>query len=131
MVHRILFVCNHNAGRSVMAEAFFSAYNRNAEWSAQSAGTSPKTIVNSVVVQAMKEKGIDVSSHVPRMLSLADAHAAERIFTMGCVEGCPVTPEDKTMDWKLDDPAGQPIEAVRKIRDDVERRVLRLVQELA
>lgn len=130
MVKTILFVCNHNAGRSVMAAAFFNAYNRNPAFSAQSAGTSPKAGVNPVVVQAMKEKGIDVSHHVPRMLTLDDASAAEKIFTMGCTDGCPLTPPEKTEDWKLGDPAGKPIEDVRRIRDDVERRVKQLLNGL-
>ncbi len=130
MARLILFVCTYNADRSVMAEAFFNRYNRDTKWRARSAGTSPKASVNPVVVQAMKEKDIDVSAHVPHMLTVADAAAAERIVTMGCIEGCPLTPPDKTVDWKLRDPAGLPLQDVRTIRDDVERRVRALLHEL-
>ncbi len=130
MARLILFVCNHNAGRSVMAEAFFNHYNRNAAFSARSAGLTPKTAVNPVVLEAMAEKDIDVSGHVPRLLSKADLDAAVKIFTMGCVEGCPLTPPDRTEDWKLDDPAGKSIEDIRTIRDDVEKKVKALLKEL-
>lgn len=130
MTRLILFVCNHNAGRSVMAEAFFNAFNRNPAIKAKSAGLSPKAQVNPVVLEAMKEKGVDVSGHVPRLLSKADADAAVKIFTMGCTDGCPLTPAEKTEDWKLDDPAGKSIQDVRKIRDDVEKRVKALLKEL-
>lgn len=130
MVKTVLFVCTHNAGRSVMAEAFFNAYNRNQSWSAISAGTSPKACVNPVVVQAMAEKSIDGSAHVPHLLALADVQSAECIFTMGCTDGCPLTPPDKTYDWKLGDPAGLDIEAVRTIRDEVERRVRLLIENM-
>jgi len=131
MPRTILFVCTHNAGRSVMAEAFFHAYNRNPAFEAKSAGTSPKASVNPVVLEAMKEKGIEVSQHVPRLLTLEDVRSAEKIFTMGCIEGCPVTPPDKTEDWKLEDPAGKRIDEVRKIRDEVERCVEELLEEIA
>lgn len=131
MVRSVLFVCTHNAGRSVMAEAFFRFHNRDPTWTARSAGTAPKADVNPVVVLAMQEKGIDVSHHVPHLLTLEDVRSADAIFTMGCTDGCPLTPPDKTHDWKLDDPAGKPIEDVRRIRDDVERRVKELLFDLA
>ena len=111
-----------------MAEAFFNAYNRSPDWSAKSAGTSPKAVVNPVVVEAMMEKGIDVSGHVPHLLSLAGVNAAKRIVTMGCTDGCALTPPEKTVDWPLEDPEGKPIEVVQMIRDQVEKRVNELLR---
>ena len=131
MPKTVLFVCIHNAGRSVMAQSFFNRFNANQDWVAKSAGTTPKSQVNPVVVLAMAEIGFDVSGHVPHLLTVADVKVAEKIFTMGCTDGCPVTPPEKTEDWRLDDPAGKPIEEVRKIRDEVERRVLALIDSLA
>ncbi|MBI2445273.1 arsenate reductase ArsC [Candidatus Micrarchaeota archaeon] len=113
-----------------MAEAFFNAYSRDPKWRARSAGLTPTASVNPVVVEAMKEKGIDVSGHVPRLLSAEDAQSAEKIFTMGCTDGCPVTPPEKTEDWKLEDPAGKLLADVRKIRDDVECRIHELLLTL-
>lgn len=129
----VLFVCTHNAGRSVMAEFFFNALARERKfpWVAKSAGTAPKAVVNPVVVAAMRENGFDVSSHAPHLLALDDVDAASHIFTMGCTSGCPITPPEKTKNWPLKDPAGKSIEIVREIRDDVERRVRALVLSLS
>jgi arsenate reductase len=128
----VLFVCVHNAGRSQMAAAFFNqlAHGR-AE--AASAGTAPADAVNPVVVEAMKEVGLDISAAKPRLLDIDMIMGAEKMITMGCgaeAEGlCPASFTD-TEDWQLDDPHDQPIEKVRPIRDEIKRRVERLVAEM-
>jgi arsenate reductase len=120
-----LFVCVHNAGRSQMAEAF--AKKRGLR--AVSAGTVPASGVNSTVVQVMKEKGIDVSTSVPKLLTTEMINQATFVFTMGCSveEVCPrpmlAKMQKKLVDWKIEDPKGKTVEEVRKIRDEVERRV--------
>ena len=123
-----LFVCVHNAGRSQMAEAFA----RRRGLKAASAGTMPATTVNPTVVQAMKEKGIDVSSGTPRLLTNEMINKATLVVTMGCSveEVCPrpmlAKMQKKLVDWDLEDPKGKTIEEVRKIRDEIERRVAAL-----
>jgi arsenate reductase len=130
LVRRVLFVCVHNSGRSQMAEAFA---NRKAQGAveARSAGTAPADRPNPTVVDAMMELGLDISRSRPKAMTQDMVDRAERVITMGCeiAEGCPVTlvPSE---DWGLDDPAGRPIEEVRRIRDEVERRVERLLAEL-
>ncbi|HUI01182.1 MAG TPA: arsenate reductase ArsC [Nitrososphaerales archaeon] len=120
-----LFVCVHNAGRSQMAEAFARRRGLNAA----SAGTMPSASVNPVVVQAMKEKGIDVSKGVPKLLTNEMINQASLVVTMGCSveEVCPrpmlAKMQKKLVDWDLEDPKGRNIEEVRKIRDEIERRV--------
>jgi len=120
-----LFVCVHNAGRSQMAEAFARRRGLNAA----SAGTMPSASVNPVVVQAMKEKGIDVSKGVPKLLTNEMINQASLVVTMGCSveEVCPrpmlAKMQKKLVDWDLEDPKGRSIEEVRKIRDEIERRV--------
>lgn len=125
----ILFVCVHNSGRSQMAEAFF---NRMANGRARgfSAGTQPADKVNPVVVEAMREVGIDVSNQKPKPLTLETLKVADRVITMGCgVEGvCPAS-FVPTEDWQLDDPEGKQIEQVRQIRDDVKAKVEELIKE--
>jgi arsenate reductase len=128
----VLFVCVHNAGRSQMAAAFFNQLvDGNAR--ALSAGTRPADAVNPVVVEAMKEVGLDISGARPRLLDIDLITGAEKMITMGCgaeAEGmCPASFTDAE-DWQLDDPAGRPIEAVRPIRDEVRRRVGLLVREM-
>jgi arsenate reductase len=125
----IVFACTHNAGRSQMAAAFF---NQLAEGQAhaESMGTQPGKSVHPVVVDAMREKGIDLSAAVPRLLTPELAAQADVLVTMGCGDACPVIPGVKRMDWPLDDPKGQPLEQVRMIRDDIERRVRALISEL-
>lgn len=121
----ILFVCVENAGRSQMAEAFA----RRNGISASSAGTVPSSRVNPIVVQAMKEKGIDIASNRPKMLTTKMIEEASLVVTMGCSveEACPkpmlAQMEKKLVDWNLEDPKGKPIEEVRRIRDDIEKRV--------
>ena len=127
---RVLFVCVHNSGRSQMAAALMERL-ANGAVAVDSAGTMPSNAVNPVVVEAMKEKGLDVSNGKPKLLTQEMADAADRIITMGCSieETCPAT-FVLTEDWELEDPAGKPIEQVRAIRDEVQVRVKRLLAEL-
>ena len=127
---KVLFVCVHNAGRSQMAEALFNLIANNGV-RAESAGTKPASEVNPVVVQAMAEVGIDISTNRPRLLTFEMIEDSERVITMGCgvEESCPAS-FVPTEDWDLDDPAGQPIEKVRQIRDEIKSRVQRLLREL-
>lgn len=131
---RILYVCVHNAGRSQMAEAFTNALARqkNLEVSARSAGTQGGKQLNPLVVQAMEEIGISLNGHSPKIIDSELVAWADRIIGMGCgvdAEACP-TKFLLAEDWGLDDPAGQPIETVRAIRDDVRRRVEAMLSEL-
>lgn len=127
---KVLFVCVHNAGRSQMAEALFNLIANNGV-RAESAGTKPASEVNPVVVQAMAEVGIDISTNRPRLLTFEMIEDSERVITMGCgvEESCPAS-FVPTEDWDLDDPAGQPIEKVRQIRDEIKSRVQQLLREL-
>lgn len=127
---KVLFVCTHNAGRSQMAEAFF---NKMVKEKAKgfSAGTQPSDKVNPIVVEAMREVGIDIHHKKPKMLTLEMMEGVDRVITMGCgAEGvCPAS-FVPTEDWQLDDPEGKPIEQVRQIRDEVKTRVKKLIKEL-
>jgi len=127
---KVLFVCVHNSGRSQMAEAFF---NKLAEGkaSASSAGTDPAPQVNPVAVEAMREVGIDISRQKPKALTFEMVEKTDRVVTMGCgVEGvCPAS-FVPTEDWELDDPAGKPLDEVRRIRDQIRARVTELLKEL-
>jgi len=116
----VIFACVHNAGRSQMAAAFF---NQLPNARAVSAGTQPADRVHPVVVEAMQEVGIDLTRETPQLLTPSLAVEAQWLITMGCGEACPVVPGVKREDWALDDPAGQPIERVRAIRDDIRARV--------
>ena len=124
----VLFICVHNSGRSQMAEAFF---NQMAKGKAQaiSAGSQPGDAVNPVVVKAMQEVGIDISQNKPKLLTLEMMEGIEKAITMGCEETCPMTTVP-TEDWGLDDPKDKPIEQVRKIRDEIRKRVEILVKEM-
>ncbi|HET8956319.1 MAG TPA: arsenate reductase ArsC [Solirubrobacterales bacterium] len=126
---RALFVCLHNAGRSQMSEALFrrAAEGRH---EARSAGTTPGDRVHPEVVEAMAELGIDLSQRIPHKLSREDAEWADVVVTMGCGDECPYIPGKRYLDWDLPDPKGQPLEAVRATRDEIERRVQALVAEL-
>ena len=126
----ILFVCVENAGRSQMAEAFANKYGKN-KFEISSAGNKPADKVNPVVVEALKEKGIDISQNKPKLLTFQMAQDADLIVTMGCNDQgiCPGPLFKPTVDWKLEDPKGKPIEKVREIRDDIERRVQKLIAE--
>ena len=124
-----LFVCLHNAGRSQMSEALFerAAEGRHG---ARSAGTTPADHVHPEEVEAMAEIGIDLADRVPRGLTEEDARWADVVVTMGCGDKCPYIPGRRYVDWDLADPAGRPIAAVREIRDEIDRRVRGLVEEL-
>ena len=123
----VVFACVHNAGRSQMAAAFFNALADPARGRAVSAGTQPADRVNPVVVEAMRETGVDVSAAMPQKLTEALARQASLLVTMGCGDECPLVPGLRRDDWPLEDPAGQPLERVRAIRDDIRRRVHTLV----
>ncbi|MFI1257111.1 arsenate reductase ArsC [Streptomyces netropsis] len=125
----VLFVCVHNAGRSQMAAAFLSHLGGD-HVEVRSAGSAPADTVNPAVVQAMDEVGIDLSARTPKLLTTEAVQASDVVITMGCGDACPVFPGKRYLDWKLDDPAGQGVEAVRPIRDEIERRVRRLIAEL-
>lgn len=126
---RALFVCLHNAGRSQMSEALFrrAAEGRH---EARSAGTTPTDRVHPEVVDAMSELGIDLSGRQPHKLSREDAEWADVVVTMGCGDECPYIPGKRYVDWVLEDPKGQPLDAVRRTRDEIDRRVGELVAEL-
>jgi arsenate reductase len=125
----VLFVCVQNAGRSQMAEALFThaAGNRHG---ARSAGTRPAAQVHPEVIDVMAELGFDLSKRVPRRLEQEDAEWADAVVTMGCGDECPYVPGTRYLDWELVDPKGRPVEEVRATRDDIARRVERLVVEL-
>jgi protein-tyrosine-phosphatase len=120
---KILFVCIENAGRSQMAEGFARALGLEA----YSCGSKPAAKINPVAVEAMKEKGIDISGKSPK--GFKDAPHADVVVTMGCGDACPYVP-GKHFDWNLPDPKGKGLEEIRKIRDDIERRVRALAKEL-
>ena len=127
---KILFVCVENAGRSQMAEAFAEKYGKD-KFMVSSAGNKPADKVNPVVVEAMREKGIDISTHKPKLLTFKMAQDADLVITMGCNDQgiCPGPFFKPTVDWQLEDPKGKPIEKVREIRDDIERRVQKLITD--
>jgi arsenate reductase len=126
---RVLFVCLHNAGRSQMSEALFSRA-ADGRHEARSAGTEAAERVHPEVVEAMAEIGVELSGRVPRQLARADAEWADVVVTMGCGDKCPFIPGKRYLDWELEDPAGRPLAEVRKLRDEIERRVAALLAEL-
>jgi arsenate reductase len=125
----VLFVCLHNAGRSQMSAALFerAAAGRH---HAESAGTTPGEQVHPEVVEAMNEVGIDLSGKTPQLLTTELAESADVVVTMGCGDACPYIPGKRYIDWNLPDPNGRPIADVRRLRDDIDRRVVELVHEL-
>ncbi|WP_406511409.1 arsenate reductase ArsC [Streptomyces sp. NBC_00161] len=125
----VLFVCVHNAGRSQMAAAFLTHLGQD-KVEVRSAGSAPADAVNPAAVEAMAEVGIDISAQTPKVLTVEAVQASDVVITMGCGDSCPVFPGKRYLDWKLDDPAGQGLEAVRPIRDQIEDRVRRLLDEL-
>ncbi|MFI5823748.1 arsenate reductase ArsC [Streptomyces rishiriensis] len=125
----VLFVCVHNAGRSQMAAAFLT-HLAGDQVQVRSAGSAPADAVNPAVVKAMKEVGIDISAQIPKVLTVEAVQASDVVITMGCGDACPYFPGKRYLDWKLDDPAGQGVEAVRPIRDEIERRIRGLLAEL-
>ncbi len=127
---RVLFVCRQNAGRSQMSEALF-AQAAEGRHEAESAGTTPADAVHPEVVAAMRELGVELSERVPQRLTDDLAARAEVVVTMGCGDACPYIPGKRYIDWELEDPAGRPLDEVRRIRDDIADRVRALAAELA
>ena len=125
----VLFVCLHNAGRSQISAALFERAARGRHH-AQSAGTTPGERVHPEVVEAMKERDIDLSEQKPQLLTTELAEQADVVVTMGCGDACPYIPGKRYIDWNLPDPKGRPIADVRRLRDDIERRVTELALEL-
>jgi arsenate reductase (thioredoxin) len=126
---RVLFVCLHNAGRSQMSEALFTRA-AGGRHEAESAGTTPGEQVHPEVVSAMRELGIDLADRKPQLLTREAAERADVVVTMGCGDECPYIPGKRYLDWDLEDPKGKPIEAVRRTRDEIAKRVEQLVREL-
>ncbi|WP_430868410.1 arsenate reductase ArsC [Demequina aurantiaca] len=124
-----LFVCVHNAGRSQMAAGFLRALSGGAV-EVRSAGSMPADQINPIAVEAMLEVGIDIRGEQPKILTPEAVQASDAVITMGCGDACPYYPGKRYEDWKLDDPAGQGIDSVRPIRDDIRGRVLTLIREL-
>ncbi len=125
----MLFVCVHNAGRSQMAAGFMKTLGAD-RVEVLSAGSAPKDSINPIAVQAMQEIGIDISNNVPKVLTPEAVQESDAVITMGCGDACPFYPGKRYEDWVLDDPAGQGIESVRVIRDDIKKRVEQLLSEL-
>jgi arsenate reductase (thioredoxin) len=125
----VLFVCVHNAGRSQMAAAYLAHLSGGAV-EVRSAGSAPAAQVNPSAVAAMAEEGIDIAAATPQVLTPEAVQVSDVVVTMGCGDACPFFPGKRYEDWKLDDPAGQGIEAVRPIRDEIRARVRALVAEL-
>jgi arsenate reductase len=127
----VLFVCVHNAGRSQMAAAFLS-HHAGDRVVVRSAGSAPADEVNPAVVEAMAEVGIDlrVGGAAPKKLDDAAVQTSDVVITMGCGDACPIYPGTRYEDWVLDDPAGQGVDAVRPIRDEIERRIQALIADL-
>jgi arsenate reductase len=128
-VPTILFVCVHNAGRSQMAAGFARALGGE-RVDVRSAGSAPASAVNPVAVEAMAEIGIDIVGRTPALLDTEDVRAADAVITMGCGDACPVFPGKRYEDWELTDPAGQGIDVVRGVRDEIRGRVEQLLLSL-
>jgi protein-tyrosine-phosphatase len=125
----LLFACTHNAGRSQMAAAWCRAL-AGGRVQVEAAGTAPAATIHPVVAEVLRERGLDAGARPPQRLTEAVAQRADVLVTMGCGETCPVVPGVRVIDWPLEDPKGQPIERVRAICDDIERRVRGLLAEL-
>ena len=125
----VLFVCVHNAGRSQMAAGYLQ-HLAGDRIEVLSAGSAPAETINPVAVQAMAEDGIDITSASPKILTDESVRASDVVITMGCGDACPFYPGKRYEDWKLDDPAGQGLDAVRPIRDEIRARVEALIVEL-
>jgi arsenate reductase len=126
----VLFVCVHNAGRSQMAAGWLRHLAGDAV-EIRSAGSEPADQINPIAVEAMREVGIDITGQTPKLLDHETARESDVIVTMGCGDACPFFPGKRYEDWKLDDPAGQDLAAVRAIRDDIRDRVTALLRELS
>jgi protein-tyrosine-phosphatase len=125
----VLFVCVHNAGRSQMAAGYLKALGGD-RVEVLSAGSEPKDQINPVAVEAMAEEGIDIAGNVPTILTTEAVKESDVVITMGCGDTCPIFPGKRYEDWELDDPAGQGIESVRPIRDEIRRRIEVLLGEI-
>ena len=125
----VLFVCVHNAGRSQMAAGWLRHLARD-RIDVRSAGSIPAAQINPIAVEAMREVGIDITAEQPKVLTTEAVQASDAVVTMGCGDACPFFPGKRYEDWKLDDPAGQGIEAVRPIRDEIKTRVEALITDL-
>ncbi|MFD3333926.1 arsenate reductase ArsC [Streptomyces sp. NPDC058700] len=126
----VLFVCVHNAGRSQMAAAWLS-HLAGDRVEVRSAGSAPADRVNPAAVEAMREVGIDITAESPKILTVDAVKASDVCITMGCGDTCPVFPGKRYLDWTLEDPAGQGVEAVRPIRDEIKKLVVGLIEEIA
>ncbi|GAA2038691.1 hypothetical protein GCM10009720_18910 [Yaniella flava] len=125
----VLFVCVHNAGRSQMAAGYLRQVSRG-RIDVHSAGSAPADQLNPMAVAAMAEEGIDITAATPQVLTPETVQVSDVVITMGCGDVCPIYPGKRYEDWDLDDPAGQPLDVVRGIRDDIKCRVTRLIAEL-
>ena len=126
----VLFVCIHNAGRSQMAAGYLR-HLAGDRIEVRSAGSMPADQINPIAVEAMREEGIDIAAEQPKVLTPEAVQASDAVITMGCGDACPYYPGKRYEDWKLDDPAGQGIDAVRPIRDDIRARIEGLIASLA
>lgn len=125
----VLFVCVHNAGRSQMAAAYLTHFAGD-RVEVRSAGSAPANSINPAVVEAMLEEGIDISMEIPKVLTTSAVESSDVVITMGCGDACPFFPGKRYLDWKLDDPAGQGIKAVRTIRNQIKSLVMELISTL-
>ena len=125
----VLFVCIHNAGRSQMAAGYLR-HLAGDRIEVRSAGSMPADQINPIAVEAMREEGIDIAAEQPKVLTPEAVQASDVVITMGCGDACPYYPGKRYEDWTLDDPAGQGVDAVRPIRDEIERRIRALVDDL-
>ena len=125
----VLFVCVHNAGRSQMAAGYMQHLGAG-RVDVLSAGSAPKESINPVAIEAMAEEGIDIAHNQPKVLTSEAVQASDVVITMGCGDACPFYPGKRYEDWVLEDPAGQGIESVRVIRDEIKARVVQLLAEI-
>jgi len=126
----VLFVCVHNAGRSQMAAGWLTALAGD-RVEVRSAGSAPADQINPAAVQVMQEVGIDITGETPKILTVDSVEQADVVITMGCGDTCPIFPGKRYEDWDLTDPAGQPVEVVREVRDEIRHRIETLVAELS
>ena len=125
----VLFVCIHNAGRSQMAAGYLTAMSGGAV-EVRSGGSEPGDEINPVAIEAMAEEGIDIAGNAPKVLTVDAVRESDVVITMGCGDACPIFPGKRYEDWELDDPAGQDIEVVRGIRDDIKGRIEALLASI-
>lgn len=126
----VLFVCVHNAGRSQMAAGYLQ-HLAGDRIDVLSAGSAPKESINPMAIAAMAEEGIDISANQPKILTVDAVKTSDAVITMGCGDACPIFPGKRYEDWELDDPAGQDLDAVRRIRDEIKGRVEGLIASLS